>query len=74
MFRFFGQVIDFFGVLLDFIVQLVRGMITLMVMIPRSITFLSQSVAFVPPVFMGFMFASVFVSVIFLIVGRTGKS
>lgn len=74
MFNFFRQVISFIEMLIDFIVQLVTGLITLLTLIPQGLGFLFQIITNIPPILQVFALAAVSISVIFLIIGRTGKS
>ena len=55
----------------QFVVSLVTGTINLLQMIPQGISILTQSIGFLPQVFVMFATVSITVLVIYMIVGRS---
>lgn len=72
MFEFFDWVVDTVTSLLDFVWQMVNGLLKLIGMLPSATTTLTDSVDYLPSILMGFATATVTISVILMIAGRSG--
>lgn len=74
MFNFFKQVIDFIVLLFKLVEMLISGLLMLITLIPQGLAMLTRGVSFLPPLVSAFALAAVMISVMFLLIGRTGKS
>ena len=78
MFSFFRDARNFFGLILDFIKTLVSllrmlidGIVTLVQVIPNALSYLHETINFVPDVIKPFILITITGSILFLILGRS---
>lgn len=70
MMQFLQSIVDFFAMIVDFVASIVDGILTFFMMIPSYVTFLTASVGFMPDILIPFIMLGVFISVLFIIIGR----
>lgn len=67
---FFTQVISFLSTIFDLLINVLTALVTLIVQIPRWVSFTTVLFAFLPSVLLSFAVFSVLISVILFLVGR----
>ena len=67
---FFTQVISFLSTIFDLLINVLTALVTLIVQIPRWVSFTTGLCAFLPSVLLSFAVFSVLISVILFLVGR----
>lgn len=70
IFDFFKQIADFIGSIITFITQMVEGVITLLMLLPKCVTLLTDSIGALPAILVAFATVTITVCVIFIILGR----
>ena len=66
------EIVSFIGMLIDFVIQLVVGLFTLLLMIPKVVGILTSSFGLLPSFLVGFASITITTCVIFIILGRNG--
>jgi len=74
MFAALREILDFIIMLVQFVVMMIEGLINLIIMIPRGMAFLMETIFSLPFPFVPFASATITVSIIFLLVGRKTQS
>lgn len=70
MFEFFGFIIDLLEYIIYYVVTLVNSVVVFLKQIVLGITFVFQTIAFLPPFCRGIIYSIVGVSIITLIVSK----
>ena len=70
MLEFFQLIIDIISSLMNLIVSLVKAVVTQYTLIPHFLTFITDTVTYMPTVLMSFILLGVSLSVLLLILGR----
>lgn len=73
MLDFLQNIVDAISVAFDTLVNFVSGIVQLVKMLPQAVLFVSNASGYLPTFIVGFITAGVFISVIFMIVGRSGS-
>ena len=71
MFKFFTWIVDTITSLVEFLWTLVKGIIQLISLLPTAVNLLTNSIGILPSILVGFATATITISVIFVMVGRS---
>ena len=72
MFNFFDSLSTLFSTITDFIISALVSILDLIEAVPRMVTFLVGSFAYIPPFCRSFCYIVIAMAVIYLFVGRKG--
>lgn len=67
---FFETIINFIQAIYAFVTNIVSGTVQMLLMIPKSVSFLTYSLGFIPSVIAVVVTALITVNVVYLIIGR----
>lgn len=71
MFKFFTWIVDTITSLVEFLWTIVKGIIQLISLLPTAVNLLTNSIGILPSILVGFATATITISVIFVMVGRS---
>ncbi len=72
MLSFLSGIVDFFKSIISLVWQIITGLIRLLALIPEMVTNLTDSLGLLPSFLVAFATVTITVSVIFIILGRSG--
>lgn len=72
MLSFLSGIVDFFKSIISLVWQIITGLIRLLALIPDMVTNLTDSLGLLPSFLVAFASVTITVSVIFIILGRSG--
>lgn len=71
MINFLNSIVDTITSLISFVVHAIQSLFSLLINIPRYVTYLSNVLQYIPSVFAPFLLVSISLYVMYLIVGRS---
>lgn len=74
MFNFFDSIAVFLRAAVDFLINGLKSLLDLVEAVPRMITFLFASFAYLPPFVRSFCFIVISLAVVYLFAGRKGDA
>lgn len=71
MFKFFDWIVNTISSLVEFLWTLIKGLIQLISLLPLAVNLLTNSIGVLPSLLVAFATATITISVIFILVGRS---
>ena len=68
--EFFQDCATLIGTLIDFIVLLFRDLLQLILILPKSVVYITSAVGHLPPLLLPFATLTIAIAILFLILGR----